>query len=191
MGTRGLRPLQTSRQIRKARWVTRSLGSSRTSCWPVWLLVSPRPLLPPSRWSSRVVWTSPTPESLTAPRGCWPPRVLSPSGEDDDDLWWRCQVQGFHRLRYADHEERGLHEHDEGCRSQHPPWCRWCWCARRFRQVPGHVHRVENQPVRGCCSRVVVFSISDRQPMATERDDLVFYDNWAFSSRNFVEPPTT
>merc|ERR1712107_859223 len=28
MVTRGLRPLQTSRQIRKARWVTRSLGSS-------------------------------------------------------------------------------------------------------------------------------------------------------------------
>merc|ERR1712047_110740 len=91
--------------------------------------------------------------------------------EDDDDLWWWCQVQGFHRLRYADHEERGLHEHDEGCWCQHPPWCCWCWCACRFRQVPGYVHRVENQPVRGCCSRVVVFSISDRQPaMATERD---------------------
>merc|ERR1712200_235236 len=52
MGTRGLRPLQTSRQIRKARWVTRSLGSSRTSCWLVLPLVSPRPWLPPSRESS-------------------------------------------------------------------------------------------------------------------------------------------
>merc|ERR1719494_190753 len=42
----------------------------------------------------------------------------------------------------------GLHEHDEGCWCQRSPWCRWCRCARRFRQVPGHVHRVENQPVR-------------------------------------------
>merc|ERR1719357_229701 len=33
------------RQIRKTRWVTRSLGSSRTSCWPVLPLVSPRPWL--------------------------------------------------------------------------------------------------------------------------------------------------
>merc|ERR550534_2461896 len=74
---------------------------------------------------------------------------------------------------YADLEERGLHEHDEGCWCQHPPWCRWCRCARWFRQVPGHVHRVENQPVRACCSRVVFFSISDRQPMATERDSLL------------------
>ena len=94
--------------------------------------------------------------------------------EDDDDLWWRRQVQGFHRLRYADLEERGLHEHDEGCWCQHPPWCCWCRCARWLRQVPGHVHRVENQPIRACCSRFVVFSISDRQPMATERDALVF-----------------
>merc|ERR1712115_448431 len=67
---------------------------------------------------------------------------------DDDDLWWWRGVQGFHRLCYADHEERGLHEHDEGCWCQRSPWCRWCWCARRFRQVSGHVHRVENQPVR-------------------------------------------
>merc|ERR1719278_2081910 len=48
-------------------------------------------------------------------------------------------------------------------------WCRWCRCARWFRQVPGHVHCVENQPVRACCSRVVAFSIGDRQPMAKER----------------------
>merc|ERR1712088_321754 len=59
MGTRGLRPLQTSQQTR---WVTpRSLGSLRTSCWPVWPPVSPRPWLPP-------------------PRGCWPLKALFPSG---------------------------------------------------------------------------------------------------------------
>merc|ERR1712107_717174 len=70
--------------------------------------------------------------------------------EDDDDLWWWRGVQGFHRLCYADHEERGLHEHDEGCWCQRSPWCRWCWCARRFRQVPGHVHRGE--PASKKCS---------------------------------------
>merc|ERR1711997_282295 len=74
--------------------------------------------------------------------------------EDDDDLWWWSQVQGLHRLRHADHEERGLHEHDEGCWCQHPPWCCWRWCPRRFRQVPGHVHRVENQLVKNGCSLV-------------------------------------
>merc|ERR1711973_185214 len=52
------------------------------------------------------------------------------------------------RLCYVDHEERGLHEHDEGCWCQRSPWCRWCRCACWFRQVPGHVHRGENQPVR-------------------------------------------
>merc|ERR1712080_377755 len=40
---------------------------------------------------------------------------------DDDFRWW-SQVQGFHRLRKADHEDRGFHEHDEGSRSEHSPW---------------------------------------------------------------------
>merc|ERR1712107_966189 len=45
-------------------------------------------------------------------------------------------------------------------------------------EVPGHVHRVENQPVRGCCLRVVVFSIGDRQPMARKETPLSFKTIW-------------
>merc|ERR1712110_93266 len=89
-----------------SRWLTRSLGSLRTSCWPVWPLVSPRPWLPPSRGSSfssrtrtrlssRVVWTSLIPESLTAPRGCWPLKALFPSGEE---TWPTCCVTSPPRL---------------------------------------------------------------------------------------------
>merc|ERR1712203_590346 len=68
--------------------------------------------------------------------------------EDDDDLWKRCQLQGIHRLRNSDYEERGFHEHDEGSRSQHPPWHCWCWCARWIRQVPVPLHPVENWCLR-------------------------------------------
>merc|ERR1719370_1548405 len=36
----------------------------------------------------------------------------------------------------------------KGAGAQRSPWCCWRWCPRWFRQVPGHVHRVENQPLR-------------------------------------------
>merc|ERR1712079_766133 len=61
----------------------------------------------------------------------------------DDDLRRRRQVQGPHRLRHADPQERGLHVHDEGSRRQHPERRGRCRCARWLRQVPGHVHRLE------------------------------------------------
>merc|ERR1711908_191162 len=92
----------------------------------------------------------------------FPTQALNFAFKDDDDLRWWSQVQGFHRLRHANHEERGFHEHDEGSRSQHPPWCCWRWCARRFRQVPGHVHRVENQPVSGFVRWVHAGNIKQR-----------------------------
>merc|ERR1712029_914438 len=49
-------------------------------------------------------------------------------------------------LLHPSHEERGLHVLDEGCWSQHPPWSRRRRCARWLRQVPGHVHRLEDRP---------------------------------------------
>merc|ERR1712222_190720 len=36
------------------------------------------------------------------------------------------------------------------------------WCARRFRQVPGHVHRMENQPVSGFVRWVHASDIKQR-----------------------------
>merc|ERR1711953_1559965 len=86
--------------------------------------------------------------------------------EDDDDLWWWSQVQGLHRLRHADHEERGLHEHDEGCWCQHPPWCCWCWCP------------------------VITIKKRTRQPPVNERDAHVYGDHhYGLLCRNYVEPP--
>merc|ERR1719167_302841 len=65
-----------------------------------------------------------------------------------DDDFWRCrQVQVLHRLRHADPEERGLHVHDEGSRRQRAERCGRSRCARRFRQVQGRLHCLENQPV--------------------------------------------
>merc|ERR1719373_693639 len=46
-------------------------------------------------------------------------------------------------MRNPDPEERGLHVHDEGSRSQHPERSCWCRCACWLRQVPGHVHQLE------------------------------------------------
>merc|ERR1719341_188307 len=77
--------------------------------------------------------------------------------EDDDDLRrWR-QVQGLHGLLPPSHQERGIHVSDEGSRSKHPAWRRRRWCACRFRQVPGHVHRLENCQRLGQAPRVLVY----------------------------------
>lgn len=45
----------------------------------------------------------------------------------DDDIWWGCQIQGLVGLRRADHEERGIHVHDEGS------WLVW-WVVHTVRQ---------------------------------------------------------
>merc|ERR1712002_273496 len=42
----------------------------------------------------------------------------------------------------SNHEERGLHVHDEGCRSQHPSWSRWRRCLGRFRYLQEALHRL-------------------------------------------------
>merc|ERR1712060_446613 len=77
----------------------------------------------------------------------WPLRHLEE--EDDDDFRrWR-QVQGLYGLLHPSHQERGLHVPDEGSRSKHSAWRRRRWRACRLRQVPGHVHRMEN------CQRLV------------------------------------
>merc|ERR1711946_70031 len=52
--------------------------------------------------------------------------------------------------------KRGLHVHDEGSRRQRAERCGRCRCARWLRQVPGHVHRLENQPVNGLFSVVLL-----------------------------------
>merc|ERR1712008_440849 len=100
-------------------------------------------------------------------------RSTSHQEEDDDDLWKRYQVQGLHRLRHADSEERGFHEHDEGSWSQRPPWHCWCWCARWIRQVPVPLHRVENWCLRKQLQN------KPRPPSKLQRHAL---------ATNFVEP---
>merc|ERR1711862_571495 len=66
----------------------------------------------------------------------------------DDDFRCRRQVQGLHRLRYADPQERRLHVHDEGSWCQRPPWCCWRWCLGWFRQVQGNLHRLQGWSIR-------------------------------------------
>merc|ERR1711942_162558 len=64
------------------------------------------------------------------------------SSSYDDDLRHRRQVQGLHRLRRSNPEERGLHVHDEGCRRQHSSRRRRRRCPRRFRRLQEALHRM-------------------------------------------------